>query len=94
MLFCIHPEGWHSNFVPGGAPFVSCRLKFFLGNITRGDTKFPPALIQNTTVIRDPRSAEVRLPICRLPLSATTCGIFEGTIDRPLSSTLKTRSAG
>lgn len=79
---------------PNGVPFISSGLSRSLGNIIIGGTNVPPAPIHITQVIVDPRSADVTVPIYFLPLSASISGIFDGTTEIPVPSTLYTLVTG
>lgn len=46
MLACIQPDIWHDAMIPGGATLRSFSFMIFIGNVTRGGIKLPPALIQ------------------------------------------------
>ena len=85
---CIHSDGWQANLVSGGAPSKNASFTRTSGKINIGGINVPAALLQITAVTRLPRSADVWVPTCFQPLSAT---IFEGhpwSVVIPLSSTL------
>jgi len=89
VSLCIHPEGWHAWLDPGGEPLISSSLTFFHGNTSNGGMKSPTGLIQGTTVTRDPRSADWREVIWRLPFSANIFVRLCCTILMPVSSQFK-----
>jgi len=92
ISLCIHPLGWAAAWQSGGA--LSSRSAFILqrGKTRNGGIKFPDALMQTSTVTRVPRSAELNVPTCFLPLDASTLDGLFGTVVIPVSSQLNTLS--
>ena len=68
----IQLDGWRAAMASGGAPFIRRGLINFRGNIIRGGTNVPPALIHKTMVTYEPLSAEDIATTSRLLLSNRT----------------------
>lgn len=91
IRICIHPDICQDESEPGGACFIKIGESFFMGTIKYGGTKEPPALMQLTTVIREPLPADVIYSICLFPFAAKILGCLLRTIDTPVSSTFQIR---
>jgi hypothetical protein len=66
-------------------------LHLFRGKMNVGGTKFPEALIQQTTVMVCPRSPLTILLTDLFPLEVMIFAVFVGTVLTPVSSMLKMR---
>lgn len=90
-LFMYPLSELYAKIVPGGAPSSSpaaVRERLYIIN---GGMYWPAALTQQTAVVVEPLSPLAIEPTAHLPFPAITFLGFLCTVDKPVSSTLKTR---
>ena len=85
----IQPESFAYPAVPDETLSKKLLCIFFLGKRKNGGMLLPAAITVNAIVIIVPLSAASIFPTRRIPFKAITLPIFDGTVEKPLSSMLK-----